>query len=585
MNLRPPGVYEERSESGYTPLALRELGVVGFVGLAQRGPLNAPVKVRDYGRFTEVFGKLSEQTYLDATVRAFFENGGRECYVLRVAHMDARKPGELATTASSSLIDSEGEQTLFVDALNEGDWGNSLAVEVFSSLRLPRTFITLDVKAGDEQVTVKSTHGIERGTMLRFFDDDGNEEILTAIGVEGHSVRLAPGSEPKRKHLSSAPTYVEPVSFGLKVSYLGREEVYNDLSASEMSPYYFETVVNGRSGLIRVKDARSPSEPPKNLPVAGQSIVLSGGTDGFHSVCPDDFVGMSSGPTLRYGLASFEGVDDVDLLCCPDLMWAHQNSSGFHSLKDVEVVQRAFVSMCELLRDRFVLLDIPEAGTPSGALEWRQLFDSPYAAFYFPWVTLRSGDENLMLPASGVVAGVYARCDINYGLHKPPANEEIFGVSDVAVELTDTDLGTLNNRGINCLRPLPAKGIRVWGARTASSDPLQRHIPVRRITSAIIRAMQRDLQWAVFEPNSRALWKKVVRNIAFFLYDLWKRGYFKGSSPEEAFFVKCDDENNPEDVRDEGMLVVDVGVAPIRPAEFLLFRISQEVEAGGGEEL
>jgi len=585
VNLRPPGVYEERSESGYTPLELRELGVVGFVGLAQKGPLNEPVRIRDYSRFSDVYGRLSEPTYLDATVRAFFENGGQDCYILRVAHMDARKTGELASIASSHLVDSEGQQTLLVDAVNEGDWGNSLAVEVFKSLRLPRTFITLDLKEGDTQVTVKSTHGIERGTMLRFFDDDGNEEILTALGVEGHVVRLVPGSEPKQKHLSSAPTYVEPLSFGLKVSYLGGEEVYNDLSASEMSPYYFETVVNGRSGLIRVKDARSPTLPPENLPVAGQSTVLSGGADGLHSVCPDDFIGMSTGPTLRYGLAVFEGVDDVDLLCCPDLMWAHEQSTGFHSLKDVEVVQRAFISLCELLRDRFCILDIPEARTPSGALEWRQLFDTSYAAFYFPWVHIRSGDQNLMLPASGVVAGVYARCDINYGLHKPPANEEIYGVSDVAVELTDSDLGTLNSRGINCLRVLTAKGIRIWGARTASSDPLQRHIPVRRITSAIIRAMQRDLQWAVFEPNSRALWKKVVRNIAFFLYDLWKRGYFKGHAPEEAFFVKCDDENNPEEVRDEGMLVVDVGVAPIRPAEFLLFRISQEVEAGGSEDV
>lgn len=581
---QPPGLYEVQGERRHSPIRLRERGTAGFIGVAHRGPLNLPVLIREFDQFAEVYGQLDAPTFLEPAVRGFFENGGRECYVLRVAHLDVRQGGQVATVATARMPDAAGQHTLLVESLNEGSWGNAIQVEAFVPRQIPRTFLTLDLREGGAEATVKSTHGIERGTPVRVFDDDGHEEVFTVQEVDGRRLIFAPGEAAARDHASNAPTYVEPVVFGLRARYLGTEEVFDGLNFGPLSAHYVEAVINTRSTLIRVKNLRSPSPAPTNLPAPDQPCVLEDGADGVLSLTPGDFIGANRGPDARFGLAAFEEIEDVDLLCVPDLVWAHEHSTGFHSLQDVEAVQQALISQCERLRDRFALLDLPEATSPAGALRWRQLFDSPYAAFYFPWVLMETPDGPLQVPASGPVAGVFARCDLESGLHRAPANEELHGVLDVGVSLNDGDLGTLNQHGINCLRPFQARGIRVWGARTLSSDPSQRYVPVRRITSAIIRAMQHDLQWVVFEPHTPSLRKKVLRNVGYFLYDLWKRGYFKGASPEEAFFVKCDEENNPPDQREQGMLFIDVGVAPVRPAEFVVFQIMQDMEVGAEQE-
>jgi hypothetical protein len=575
---RPPGIYEDRGESRYTSLVLRERGVVAFVGMAQRGPLNLPVKLFDFTKFREIYGALDEPTFLASSVESFFENGGVECYVLRVAHSDPRRPGELAALGSVRLHDKKMVNTIVLNAINEGEWGNSIQVEVTRPQQVPRTFLTLDLKKGQMEATLKSTHGISRGTQLRVFDDDGNQEILEVASIKGRVVTFAPETVPQINHSSSAPSYVEPVLFGLYISYLGKTENFEKLSFSKRAPNYFESLINIQSELIRVTNLESSTTGPDNLPVNGQKVVLSGGADGLHGVTPEDFLGMNQGPDHRYGLAALEVIEDIDMLCCPDLMWAYENSTGFNSLKDIEVVQQAMVTQCEVLRDRFSILDIPNGSSPSAALQWRQLFDSAYGAFYFPWILVKTQQGDQMVPPSGMVAGIYARCDQAIGLHKAPANEELRSALDVAVDLSDVDAGTLNQQGINCIRPFPARGIRVWGARTASSNAQHRYITVRRITSAVIRSMYHDLQWVVFEPNTPNLWKKVMRNVSYFLYDLWKRGYFKGDSPEKAFFVKCDEENNSPDTRDQGMVIVDVGISPVRPAEFVMFRIVQESE-------
>ena len=361
-------------------------------------------------------------------------------------------------------------------------------------------------------------------------------------------------------------------------------ERFENLSLSPVSDQYVEQVINRRSSLICVEDLRSPSTLPDRYPVSVEQQHLDGGGDGLFTVTPEDFIGANIGPEERYGLAAYEHVEEIDLLVAPDLMWALDASAGFRTEKDVLVVQDAMVTQCERSKTRFSILDFPDGKDHRRASQWRLLFDSAYAAFYFPWVTISDGGRDRLVPPSGHVAGIYARCDNAMGPYRAPANEAIRGIFDVGRDLTDADIGSLNKEGINCLKSLPQRGIRVWGARTTSSDPAWRYVPVRRVVSAVIASVEQGLQWAVFENNDRFLWKRLVHQVTSFLLDLWKEGFFKGGTPEDAFYVKCDEETNPPEVRDAGQVIIECGVAPVRPAEFVIFKVDSEVEQRGAGE-
>jgi len=411
--------------------------------------------------------------------------------------------------------------------------------------------------------------------VIKIFDDD-YAEYRVVTELDGKNLHWRIDDPIIRKFKSGAPTYVEPVEFELEVRTLYDKEVFKELSLAPNSNQYFERVINHQSKLIRVMDMRNESSLADRYPVATEVMTLTGGSDGIYNVTPDDFIGMNIGPTERYGLAAFEATDGIDLLVLPDLFWCLENSEGFRTMKDVEIVQQAMVSQAERLKDRFAILDFPDHNAFVHALQWRLLFDTAHAAFYYPWVVVDQDGQNVRVPPSGHVAGIYARCDKTVGVHRAPANEAIEGVIDLSVLLNDRDIGYLNAQGVNCIRSFAKRGLRVWGARTASSDTLNRYINVRRTISTIIRSMEKNLQWVVFEPNDPRLWKSITHSVTFFLQELWKAGYFKGRSPEEAYYVKCDAETNPPEVRDAGQVVVEVGVAPIRPAEFILFRISEE---------
>jgi phage tail sheath protein FI len=331
---------------------------------------------------------------------------------------------------------------------------------------------------------------------------------------------------------------------------------------------------------VKVEDHRVDGPSPRNYPVTMAERVLEGGADGLFTVTPEDFVGANIGPTERYGIAALEAVDGIDLLAVPDLMWTLKKSAGFRTERDVEYVQQALVSQCERMKTRFALLDFPDPEDHRRAQQWRLMFDSPFAAFYFPWLVVDGSEGRRLVPPSGHVAGIVSRCDSADGVFRAPANEELHGVNDLARNLFDTDVGQLNANGINCMRAFGSRGIRVWGARTVSNDPQWRYVPVRRIVNAIIRSLEQGLQWAVFEVNTPSLWKRLEFQVAYFLQNLWSRGYLRGDTPEDAFFVRCNEETNPQSLRDAGVLVVECGVAPVRPAEFIVFSVQAEVPAG-----
>jgi phage tail sheath protein FI len=302
------------------------------------------------------------------------------------------------------------------------------------------------------------------------------------------------------------------------------------------------------------KDGDKPAPAP--APAAG------GGRDGL-------YIGKDNGPGQRSGLKCFEEVDEIAIVVAPG-----QTSPA---------VQDAILSHCETRKDRFAILDSAE--TISGGVDrLARPRDSKYGAFYFPWIQVYDPDKgNVFVPPSGHIAGVYSRVDSERGVHKAPANEIVRGALGLKYNISKGEQDLLNPKGINAIRFMSG-AIRIWGARTLSSDPSWRYINVRRLFIMVESSIERATQWVVFEPNDHRLWKRVQRTITSFLTLLWRNGALMGTSPEQAFYVKCDAETNPNEVVDAGQLVVEIGLAPVKPAEFVIFRIGQMASGGGVEE-
>ncbi len=279
------------------------------------------------------------------------------------------------------------------------------------------------------------------------------------------------------------------------------------------------------------------------------------------------YIGKDNGPGARTGLKCFEEIDEISLVAAP----------GVTS----PAVQDALLTHCEVRKDRFAVLDSPEA-VQGGVDKLPRPRDSKYGGYYFPWIQVYDPERgNVFVPPSGHVLGVYARTDNERGVHKAPANEIMRGALGLRYQISRGEQDILNPRGINCIRLMQGNGIRIWGARTLSSDPSWRYINVRRLFIMVETSIERATQWVVFEPNDFRLWKRVTRTIASFLTLVWRQGALMGETPEKAFFVKCDEETNPPEVIDVGQLIVEIGLAPVKPAEFVIFRIGQ-MPAGGG---
>jgi hypothetical protein len=253
---------------------------------------------------------------------------------------------------------------------------------------------------------------------------------------------------------------------------------------------------------------------------------------------------------------------------------------GMIDLDGVQAVQLAMIAHCELMGDRVAILDPPPGLNAQQIQEWRVAkagYDSKFATLYWPWVQIYSPaeKENIFVPPSGHIAGIWGRNDDSRGVHKAPANEVVRGAISVETNTTKSEHDLLNPHGINCIRPFPGRGIRVWGARTLSSDPAWRYLNVRRLFNYLEESILVGTQWVVFEPNDLDLWQRIRRTITGFLLRVWRDGALFGATPEEAFYVKCDTETNPPEVVDAGKVVCEIGVAPVKPAEFVVFRLSQ----------
>ena len=497
-NYLSPGVYVEEVEAGSRPIEGVGTAVAAFVGLAARGPANAPTLITNWAQFVNTFGDFIEGSYLAHAVYGYFLNGGGACYVVRIG-------GDAPQTAARAELASRNDAKL-------------------SGYRV----IALEPGLGGNQVTVEVTE---------------------------------------------ATTPAED-TFKLSVSAPGRDSETFDNVSTKRGKNNVVTVVKEQSKLITIEEIGSAGALER-IPAPGKTSLS--GADGAKPIRlnADDYVGNSAD---RTGFGGLEAIDPVTMLAVPDLMAVYQQ--GTIDLDGVQAVQAAMIAHCELMGDRVAILDAPPGLNAQQVREWRVDkvgYDSKYASLYWPWVKVQDplNGNGLHVPPSGHMAGIWARNDDTRGVHKAPANEVIRGALGLELQITKGEHDQLNPAGINCIRAFPGRGIRVWGARTLSSDAAWRYLNVRRLFNYVEESILEGTQWVVFEPNDINLWQRVKRTLNAFLVRVWRDGALFGATPQEAFYVKCDAETNPPEVVDAGQLIVEVGIAPVKPAEFVVFRIAQ----------
>lgn len=578
--LRPPGVYPATAEVHKSAIATADTRIVGFVGLTRKGPVDQPQRIANWDEFVETYGYASEH-YLSDTVDGFFRNGGTNCYIVRVAHVprDGSIPlMEHAASADRTIKDDWNKPSLRVAALNQGNWGNDIWIKCAHATGA-RTLLTLDLEVGAGEAHVSNTRGFEVGALVRIYDRE-NEDFVVITEVAEKVLRWSAETPVNRRHRAAAPTHLEVLSFEIHVALRERREVFKGLQMHSLSRNYAPRVIESRSRLIRLQDLGSRSPVPHNIPRPETNMArLAGGRDGIDHITPEDFIGIDHGPGERSGLMALAAEDEVALLACPDAMKFLDFNPGPAGELRAQRVQDAMVDLCENLKDRFAILDCPQSLDVEYVKRWRRRTDSSYAAYYWPWLQMStSSGTTRELPPSGIMAGIYAQRDTEGGVHYAPANVPVAGATDLALRITEDHLGALNVDGINSFRV--SRGVRPWGARTASSDPDWRYINVRRLFIMLRRSIEQSMSWVTFEPNEPRTWDTVQTLVSHFLEKLFEQGMFAGGNAGEAFYVKCDDETNPPDDVDKGILVCQIGVAPVYPSEFIMIHITQDTGVG-----
>lgn len=557
-----PGVYVEEYDN--SPRSIEGVGTstAGFVGLAERGPVEgAPTLVTSFSSFSKQFGGfLSEFTYgeyrfLASSVEQFFINGGTRCFIARVIPDDAK-----AAQAKKGI--------LTITAANEGKWGNKVQ---FSIGTVTKKKLQIIAKEGDAFVA-KNLDGFKEGDVVIC---DGEYNRIASI----FDNKLTFTKAFKTNIIDEAlipKTVLYLVEYDVQVRCGDEVENYAGLDFNPASPAYIASKLS-KSSLVKVDVAAAKSENPL-ADIFGKdepgTIVLAGGADGTMSkVNAGTFIGKDEGPGKRTGIASFVENNIISMIAVPGV-----------TIPEVEV---ALVAHCENLKNRFAVLDMPKDMTKTKDLiEFRGLIDSTYAAMYHPWIQVfdRASNKPGVVPPSGAIMGVYSRTDIERGVHKAPANVTV-ACTGLAVNYTQAEQDILNPEGINLIRALPGQGIRVWGARTASSNAAFKYVNVRRLFIYVEESIKANTNWVVFEPNDTTLWNRVALTISSFLTTMWRSGMLAGSTPSEAFFVEIGTNTMSRDDIDNGRLICNIGIAPSKPAEFVVFRVTQHTaEAAGGEE-
>ncbi|NLW92086.1 MAG: phage tail sheath family protein [Syntrophomonadaceae bacterium] len=566
-----PGVYVEEFESGGKPMEGVSTSTAGFLGLAERGPVEGlPDLVTNFGDFQRLFGAyLSENAFGDYrflayAVEHFFINGGARAYIMRVAPPDAK-------AATNYTADDEDSVLLKIAAKNPGQWGEKIRL-LFTPASKAKTPI-LAIK-GDGVYKVKNNAGFNVGDIVVF--DDGDARSFSQVTMsQDNEIALAEALPGDVVDTALLPTKtLNTCEFTLQVFYGSEAETYEKLSLNIAAPNYIEKKV-ARSNIITLTHNQGVGDP-QDTPfdrIAGDKageeqfwVSLTGGSDGsLSALSAADYIGEDRGPGKRTGIQAFIDNDEVSIMAVPGVTDPN--------------VQLSLVAHCENLKSRFAVLDIPrDLKKVADVQTHRNIFDTDYAAMYHPWLQVFDpmDKRNIFIPPSGSVVGIYARSDNSRGVYKAPANEVVRACVGLDCQYNKGEQDILNPKGINLIRYFTGQGIRVWGARTCSSNSIWKYVNVRRLFIFVEQSIKNGSNWVVFEPNDERLWARVQRTIYSFLLGVWRGGALMGSTPDEAFFVKVDRSTMSQDDIDNGRLICIIGISPVKPAEFVIFRITQK---------
>jgi phage tail sheath protein FI len=627
-----PGVYAEEVSFRQKTIEGVSTSTAGFVGPTRFGPVfGPPALLTSFLDFERIYGGIDPLRYsgLDVVnhlahgVRAFFENGGRRLYVARafdaaqgdtgVAHADlggsppdalqlrARHPGSAGNFAVTISI------TVGPDILIERDGNGELsgALPFDTVLLTDRT--SAPVEFGSPLTDIEGVYWLEP-----WFDSVRNLDTF----------RLHSGSPGSAEPLLAADLVglgdlgVHVINANVTVSRLGRfvadefwgglglhpahrsslTTVFDPTPITRRTELYVPLVVdttldNGPDILEQLLSALPATSPPGSAvdhlvahtpplldprqPPLQLLVLLEDGDDG-NPPDGDAYRGDTDPAGRKSGLLAFEDLDDISIVAAPGsslggLVPGPTNLTA----RDV---QDALLGHAERMRYRIAVLDSPDAALPDEIRAWRGRLNSKYGALYYPWVRIVDPytETEIITPPSGFVAGIYARNDVLRGVHKAPANEPVRLALDFEILVNKGQQEVLNPEGVNCLRLIDQAGLVVWGARTVTSDPEWKYVNLRRYFAFLEHSIDRGTTWAVFEPNGPELWANVRRTVEDFLFNEFKIGHLLGVTPEEAYFVACDRSTMTQNDLDNGRLVCLVGVSPLRPAEFVIFRIGQK---------
>jgi phage tail sheath protein FI len=608
-----PGVYVE--EVSYRTRSIEGVSTTtsSFVGPTRFGPRHDALDIiTNLNAFELTYGDREKLVFDDGVVvdnwmwhaaRAFFEEGGRRLYVKRIynqgpGNLDGRatkvlqagRPGQITVTArhpgragtlhvtftvqaGQSVLTSSGASTV-VRGLSDND----LVLVTTTDVSPPTTRPAIATSFVDTVSGARSWR----------FDPGGSPADV----IELHTLDPAAGELVRPVTVTVTVAAAEPRSIPRVWAALPLDPAHQLGGAPDSMAAIFEAdshkaratpiVIdvgadhNGREVLAAL-DAESGGALTQAL-IADDAverrsldIVLAGGSDGLR---PDaaDYEGEVLPDDTKTGLVAFEDIDDISIVAAPGSTHDYANREA-----DAQACVNALIAHARKMRYRIAVVDSGNDQTIADVRAMRAKFDSNYAAFYYPWITFLDPVTGLVnfMPPSGAVAGIYARNDVDRAVYKAPANEVVNVSIGFERLLSKSQQEVLNPEGINCFRFFPGRGNRLWGARMMTSDPEWKYVNLRRYFAFLEHSIDRGTQWAVFEPNGERLWASVRGTIEDFLLDQWQSGALLGDKPEKAYFVRCDRSTMTQSDIDNGRLVCQVGVAPLRPAEFVIFRIGQ----------
>ena len=634
-----PGVYVEEVSSGVRPITAASTSTAAFIGQAEKGPIDEATKIYNFTEFQDLFGDYRSGSFLVHAVFQFLNNGGGSCYIIRVADV-------ATVVTSNIIIRDRNtgslDVSLTIDANSPGVWGDAIELRVSGSTSDPGNEFKIEVYIQGEETpretfdnlsmistasnfveTMLSTSSYIRATVNSLNPNVANGtsqgngapaglpptagETRLRISVDGsgyqeHDLKTAPAPASDLDTPQHVADAINAVVTGVNATISSGELLITSSTSS------FSSAVNVAppsdptqdiTGYLNIGKLRGGEEAtggaitrPQENPTSvldpeykyrvGLHTPTGGVTDRVESVNPgDDGMPVSSDQPYINALSNLDNIDDVSLIAIPGI------GSDYLVSEAMSYCERRTLSDCFFIGD--MAQDDDTVGEGRGFVTTISSKNS-YGAVYIPWLLTPDptgvSSSPIAVPPSGFVAGMYAKTDNNRGVWKAPAGIEtaLSGTSGIVTNFTDTQHGDLNvdPYNVNVIRQFKNAGRVIWGARTISSDPEWRYVPVRRMAIMLRVSLYRGTQWVVFEPNDEPLWAQIRLNVGAFMHGLFRQGAFQGKSPKEAYLVKCDSETTTQNDINQGIVNIIVGFAPLKPAEFVMIKIQQlagQVEA------